>query len=388
MGFAVLLWLQCILKGTNQQIVDDVTSTQVGHLQVWRAEYLEDPMINYTFSPALEKLKSILPAGTMIAERTFLPALISSGEQSVPISLTGVNPEVEAQVTQIKSNKVTGEYLSDGDDPECKDREVYLGRSLAGLLKVGLGDKVVILAQASDGTLGNELLRVRGMFDTGSRVFDRSMAFAKLGCVRKIGVVSGDHEVVIRLTQNQILSSVRANLESQLSEIAPQLKVTTWREAVPPLASMVLFNEATLLLISLVLFGVTAFGVVNTLLMSVFERTREFGVMLALGVTPTGVCTLILIEAALIGVLAAIIGTVMGAGAVAYHHQVGFSLQPFLGNGFTVGQFKLNTTVHPIFSFDGYFGLVGATMLFATLAGLIPAIHAAKMNVIEAIRHR
>jgi ABC-type lipoprotein release transport system permease subunit len=387
-GFAVLLWLTCILKGTNQQIVDDVTATQVGHLQLWRAEYLEDPLLTYTFTPKMDQLRARLPADSLTAERVFLPALISSGEQSLPISLVGVDPEREAQVTQILSTKVEGDYLSFGPDEECKEREVYVSRSLAGVLKVGLGDKVVLLAQAADGTLGNELLRVRGLFDTGSRAYDRSVAFASLACVRKIGVITGDHEVVVRLKPQHSLSKVRANLEAGLSQIGDSLKLTTWREAVPPLAGMVTFNEATLLLISLVLFGVTAFGVVNTLLMSVFERTREFGVMLALGVTPTGVCALILIEAALIGVLAAIIGTIIGVLWVSYHYHTGFDLTPFLGHDFVVSQFKLATVVHPIFSFDRYFILVGATLFFATLAGLIPALHAARMNVVEAIRHR
>lgn len=387
-GFAVLLWLTCILKGTNQQIVDDVTSTQVGHLQVWRSEYLEDPLLSFTFIPKMDEVKKLLPAGSLTAERVFLPALISSGEQSVPISLTGIDPADESQVTQILTTKVEGEYLSLKADPECNDREVYLGRTLAGLLKVGLGDKVVLLAQAADGTLGNELLRVRGLFDTGSRAFDRSVAFAQLSCVRKIGAITGDHEIAVKLPGTASVSSARAALEKGMGNVGSGLKLTTWREAVPPLAGMVTFNEATLLLISLVLFGVTAFGVVNTLLMSVFERTREFGVMLALGVTPMGVCALILIEAALIGVLAAGIGTLIGVAAVSYHHHAGFDLRPFLGTDFVVNQFKLTTIVHPIFSFDRYFILIGATMFFATVAGLIPAMHAAKMNVVEAIRHR
>lgn len=387
-GFAVLLWLTCILKGTNQQIVDDVTSTQVGHLQIWRTEYLEDPLLSFTFTPKMEQMHRLLPAGSLTAERIFLPALISSGEQSVPISLTGIDPTSEAQVTQILASKVEGEYLSGQPDPECIEREIYLSRALAGLLKVGLGDKVVVLAQAADGTLGNELLRVRGLFDTGSRAYDRSVAFASLACVRKIGAVTGDHEIVVKLPPNVSIASAQLALQNGMGNIGQGLKLTTWREAVPPLAGMVSFNEATLLLISLVLFGVTAFGVVNTLLMSVFERTREFGVMLALGVTPTGVCALILIEAALIGVLAAVIGTILGVLAVSYHFHAGFDLRPFLGTDFVVNQFKLTTLVHPIFSFDRYFILIGATMFFATIAGLIPALHAAKMNVVEAIRHR
>jgi ABC-type lipoprotein release transport system permease subunit len=387
-GFAVLLWLQCILKGVNAQIVDEVVSTQVGHLQVWRTEYLEDPLINFTFAPDMTKLRAILPPGTVSTERVFLPALISSGENSVPIQLIGIDPKREAEVTNVRETKVDGEYLSEIDDPDCKEREAYVGKALAGLLKVGIGDKIVLLAQAADGTLGNELLRVRGMFDTGSRGFDRSVAYSTMGCVRKIGVIQGDHEITIRLARGSAMDKFRKSLESRIGEVGPQLKVTTWREAVPPLAGMVMFNDATLILVSLVLFGVTTFGVVNTLLMSVFERTREFGVMLALGVTPKGVCVLILIEAAMIGILAAVVGTLLGSAMVAYHGHVGFDLKPFLGEELMVNQFKLSTVFFPIFSFDQFFGLVGATILFAILAGLFPAIQAAKMDVIEAIRHR
>jgi len=388
LGFAVLLWLQCILKGTNRQIVDNVTSTQVGHLQVWKSEYLDEPLVQYTFEAQPEALLKLLPAGSFISERVHLPSLASSGEQSTPIMLNGIRPDAEAKVTQLKSDRVEGDYLSDGADLECQNREIFIGKSLATLLKVGLGDKVVILAQAADGTLGNELLRVKGIFDTGSKVLDRSVAYASIGCVRKIGAIQGDHEVTVKLPEAGNLDKVRTTLSGPLSKLNPGLRLTTWKEAVPALAGMVTFNDATLLLISLVLFGVTTFGIVNTLLMSVFERTREFGVMLALAVTPSGVCLLILIEAAMIGISAAIMGTLIGVLWVLYHQHTGFDLQPFLGSGFSVSQFKLGTIVYPVFSFGRYFTLVSSTVVVATVAGLIPALHAARMDVIQAIRHR
>lgn len=388
LGFAVLFWLQCVLKGTNQQIVDSVTSTQVGHLQIWRSEYLKEPLDQYSFQPHLDKLRSALPEGSLFSERVHMPALISSGEQSAPISLKGVHPQLESSVTNLKSNLKEGEYLSENEDPECKNREIYIGRALANLLRVGIGDKVVIMAQATDGSLGNELLRVRGLFDTGSNVFDRQVAYAPIACVQKIGVIQGDHELTIRLPQGADINAAQSAIGASLGSVGDNLQLTTWKDVVPPLAGMVSFNEATLLLISLVLFSVTTFGVINTLLMSVFERTREFGVMLALGVTPRGVCLLILFEAACIGLMAAMIGTAIGVIWVLYHQHTGFDLQPFLGKNISVSEFKLNTIVYPIFSFARYFKLTAATVAFAVVAGLFPALKAARMDVVEAIRHR
>lgn len=389
-GFAVLLWLQCILKGTNQQIVDNVTSTQVGHLQIWKKEYIDEPLIQKTYQPKIESLRKLLPTGSRLSERVHLPSLASSGEQSAPIMLEGIQPGPEAEVTKIKRNLVDGEYLSNGDDAECTGREIYMGRALADLLKVRLGDKIVILSQASDGSLGNELLRVRGLFDTGSKTFDRGVAYAPIGCVRKIGAIEGDHEVTIQLSNETDLVRVEKLIRENLSEIGDNLEITTWKKAVPALAGIVSFNDATLLLVSLVLFGVTTFGIVNTLLMSVFERTREFGVMLALGVSPSGVSALVLIEAILIGCFAALIGTTLGVIWVFYHQNTGFDLTPFLGDAsaLSVSQFSLETIVYPIFSFGRYITLCLGTILIATVAGTFPAIHAAKMNVIDAIRTR
>jgi ABC-type lipoprotein release transport system permease subunit len=387
-GFTVLLWLQCILKGTSQQIVDNVTSTQVGHLQIWREEYVEDQLIQFTFTPNQSALKKSLPAGALSSERVLLPALVSSGEQSSPLLLTGVIPAEEAQITQIKNNRVEGEFLSEAPDPDCKQREIYLGKSMAGLLHVGLGDKVVIMAQATDGTLGNELFRVRGLFDTGSKIFDRGTAYAELHCVQKIGLLSGIHEIAIKLPQSADFILSQNQIRASIASVGDHLKLTSWKDVVPPLAGMVNFNDATLLLVSIVLFGVTTFGIINTLMMSVFERTREFGVMLALGATPTGVCLLVLLEALTIGLLAAVIGTSLGIVWVLYHQHVGFNLQPYLGNEISVSQFKLQPIVHPQFSFGRYFSLAAATIFFSTFAGLVPALQAARMNIIDAIKHR
>jgi ABC-type lipoprotein release transport system permease subunit len=388
MGFAVLLWMQCLLKGTNQQIVDNVTSTQVGHLQIWAKEYVDDPLNHYSFSPKLDNFAEILPPGSRFTSRVHLPSLISSGEQSAPISLTGIDPKTEGAVTNLQTNLVAGAFLSNGLDPECDGREIYLGRSLAKLLRVDVGEKVVIMAQATDGTLGNELLRVRGLFETGSTTFDRTVAYAPMGCVKKIGVIQGQHEVTIRLSPTVSLDAATAMVTPHLPKIAPGLKLTTWKDVVPALAGMVNFNDASLLIVSLVLFGVATFGVVNTLLMSVFERTREFGVMLALGVTPAGVCTLVLLEALLIGLLSVAVGTAAGALAVAYHQRFGFDLKPYLGVGLSVNQFKLDTIIHPFFSFGHYAFLASCTVVIATVVGIIPALRASKMNVIEAIRFR
>ena len=147
------------MAGRNKNVIEKITSSYTGNLQISRQDYFKDKIINQYFQN-IEGLQQNLPAGSHMTERIHLPALISSGEQSLPIMLEGIDPENEAQITDFKKNLVEGTYLEDDKTPDCDSRQIYIGRAIAKLLNVQLGNKVVILAQAADGSLGNDLLRV------------------------------------------------------------------------------------------------------------------------------------------------------------------------------------------------------------------------------------
>ncbi|MGE3262086.1 MAG: ABC transporter permease [Bacteriovoracia bacterium] len=378
-GLAVILWLQCVLAGRNKHIIESITTTYTGNIQLFREDYLKDRLIQFSF-PAVTPA---LPEGTFAAQRIHLPALVSSGEQSVPIQLEGIEPEAEARVTNVKQNLAQGEYLVSDPNPDCESRQIYIGRKLSDLLKVQVGNKIVILAQAADGTLGNELFRVKGIYDSGSPDFDKSYAFAPLTCVAKVGAIQGIHELAIRIPD----IAKEFEIRDLLSKSVPAgVKVTTWRESLPGMATMVKYNEATLVMISSMLFIVITLGIVNTLLMSVFERTREFGVMIALGTTPWQLRALVVLESLVLGFVASVAGVLLGAAVVAYHQKYGFDLKPFLGDHSSLDQFRLDLTIYPVFKFVPFLKSVGTMMGFIVLAGLYPAWRASMLKPVEAMR--
>lgn len=378
-GLAVILWLQCVLAGRNKHIIESITTTYTGNIQLFREDYLKDRLIQFSF-PAVTPA---LPEGTFAAQRIHLPALVSSGEQSVPIQLEGIEPEAEARVTNVKQNLSQGEYLTDDPNPDCESRQIYIGRKLSDLLKVQVGNKIVILAQAADGTLGNELFRVKGIYDSGSPDFDKSYAFAPLTCVAKVGAIQGIHELAIRIPD----IAKEFEIRDLLSKSVPTgVKVTTWRESLPGMATMVKYNEATLVMISSMLFIVITLGIVNTLLMSVFERTREFGVMIALGTTPWQLRALVVLESLVLGFVASVAGVLLGAAVVLYHQKYGFDLKPFLGDHSSLDQFRLDLTIYPVFKFVPFLKSVGTMMGFIVLAGLYPAWRASMLKPVEAMR--
>ena len=381
-GLAVILWLQCVLEGRNKHIIESITTTYTGNLQVFQNDYLKDRLIQFSFIPP-ENLLDSLPEGSKMAKRIHLPALVSSGEQSVPTLLEGIEPEEESQVTKIKQNLKEGEYLSPDPSPDCESRQIYIGKKLADLLRVKTGNKIVILAQAADGTLGNELFRIKGIYDSGSPDFDKSFAFAPLTCVAKVGAIQGVHEVSFRLPDITRELEERLNLAKKLP---PELVVTTWRESLPGMATMVKYNEATLVMISSMLFIVITLGIVNTMLMSIFERTREFGVMIALGTTPWQVRLLVVCESLALGLFASIFGMLIGLAMVLYHQKYGFDLKPFLGEHSSLDQFRLDLTIYPVFHFVPFLKSVGYMMTFIVLAGLYPAWRASALKPVEAMR--
>jgi len=364
-------------------MIDQVTTSYTGQIQIFKANYLKDRLIQNSFDPPTAALRAILPPGSVWTNRVHLPALASSGDQSSPILLQGIDPENEAQITKIRSNLVKGQYLEADLTPDCNSRQAYIGQELADLLSLDIGDKLIVLAQSADGSLGHELFRVRGTFKSNSADMDRSFVFAPLACVTKIGSVQGVHEVAIRLPPDADSPKIKSTLAQSIDSI---LKVTDWRETLPGLNGMLKFNDALLLVISFILFVVITLGVVNTLLIGVFERTREFGVMIALGSTPNQVRGMMILESLLLAAASTVLGTLMGSALVLYHRAHGFSLQPFLGERSFVGNIDLQMVIYPSFSFRSFIEAVCVTILFIVLASLYPAYRASKLNPVTAMK--
>jgi putative ABC transport system permease protein len=377
--------MQAILAGSNRNIIDTITSSYHGDMQIFRRDYHESHLIQQTFPEGdLIRAKPFTQAGVQFAPRLLLPSLISSGEQSIPVVLQGIAPQYEGQVTKIKDSVVDGEWFDTKVSQNCESREILVSRPVARLLNVELGNKVVILAQAADGTLGNELLRVKGIFDTQSPEYDRGIVFSTLDCVRMIGGLSGVHEIAFKVDKRRLNPEV---VKQQLrAVISPEQTVLTWRESEPRLAAMTNFNDGVIVLVSAMLFVVISLGILNAFLISVLERTVEFGVMMALGTAPSAVVVLVLTEGFLLGLAASLLGIVVGAAAVGFHSVYGYDLQPLVGQNLAVGAYQLNLVIYPVVSLADGLRATLITVAVVTLSALYPALRASRLKPIEAIR--
>ncbi len=306
-GLFGLLVYYGISNGFINEMVEVSIELELGHVQVTRQGYYQHPVQSNSFRPGdsligrIENVEDVHAA----SGRLSAAVLINSAEKSNRVDLVGIEPERESRITAIKSMIAEGEYLSTG-----QDGKIVIGHKLAEHLGVELGDKLVVMAQDRENDLQSRLFRVGGIFESNSPLWEKSAAFVTLYSMRELlGRPSELTAILVRANREINLGPIVAGIDSVVSAEAEDLEVLEWKEVSPLLAQSIEMFDSFIWVFFLIIYLAMAFGVVNIMLMAVLDRTRELGVMRAVGTTPGQV--LVLLEASLLGVA----GIVVGGGA-------------------------------------------------------------------------
>ena len=378
-GLAALIFLWAFIDGVNDQMIENSTRYLSGHLQVHRAGYHEDRTLDLLMADAPRSVGVLARQSGVIAVASRLEgsAILSTGDKSRGVTVVGIDPERERNVTTLYKTVVAGRFLVAGD----RDA-ILLGDAAARALGVGLGGEVALVTQGADGSVGAARFRVRGIFDTRMDMLDGVFVFLPIGAAQQLFSAEGRaSSVVARLATRQAAQHVAAQLRPALGA---GREVLTWQALLPNVVQSVAFHEVTGNVLLLVLFVVVVVGVTNTALMAVMERTREFGVMMAVGTGRSQVMRLVFYEACLLGVLGLAIGAMAGVALVQYFALRGINLGKF-GQAMETMQ-GLTSVIYPLSRLDRT--IVVAAIVFATavLAALFPAWKAASLRPIDAIR--
>lgn len=381
LGLAFNIFMRAIGDGFHEQMVDNSVRAHMGHLQVHRAGYHDDPGINKTLPGPNEVEEAIreLLGLRGYSLRVIGDGLASTAENSAGVAIVGIDPAQERAVTTIYRGMVKGAYLGSG-----MGRPILIGERLAVNLKADLDDKVVLLVQAADGSMGADLFRVAGIFRSGSPELDRGMAFVLREDAQSLFSLRGRiTEAVVLLTSSRGVPAAQQALQAKLA--GENVEVLTWYEVEPFLLQFIELDDAFFYVIVIFFFVVISIGILNTIMMSVFERVREFGVMMALGTKPRQIVKLVVQEAFVLGLVGVVIGSLIGVAASLYFATEGMNLSAWsegaaaLGMTTTVVYTKL-TTANLVLSNLSVLAVV-------MLVGLYPAMHAARLRPVEAIRH-
>jgi len=377
---ALLILALGVFSGMFADMLASGTEQYHGHMVISARGYQEDRDLFRTFAPSdinlqtLEARPEILAAAPRL--RSF--GLISHRTQSEPAELLGIDPGREARVTTLSQKLQKGEPL------HAEDRTgALIGSGLARKLGIDIGGELVILTQAADGSIGNDLLTVRGIFASGDRHQDNALVLVQLDWLRQLLVLpNAQHEIALRLGEPLLAAPLADTLATSLPA---GFEVLDWGDLLPQMRDAIAAYDVSRLIMVGVLYLATGLGILNTFFMSVLERIREFGLLMSLGVRPWQIRLLVLTEALLMGLFSLLIGVSSGLLLTWYMAQVGVDLSDYISPISYAGGTIL-PRLHAVFDFDNFFIPALLLLLISLLAAFLPANRAAKLHPATALR--
>lgn len=383
-GAALCIAGVALTDGMFLDMFDSLVTQQIGHVQIHNPEYPAQKSLYETMNQeeVLTTLDALGPEAKQAgaAPRAYGFSLLASKDKASGAQLRGILPDREKEVSGVHQEMLEGAYL-----PSKPEGGLLMGDGLAKTLKVGLGDEIVAVTQAADGSMGNELYTITGIYHTGNTLLDRGGALVHLEDLQSLLALEGRiHEVALQATDRDSIKALAAATRAAFPD--DETLVREWKEISPLMSQMLAMQDASVWILLVLVFSVAGLGILNTMLMAVFERTREIGVMRALGMKPVSVITLVLLETSLLGFLSAVIGAVGGA-LMTWHLVVnGLDLSSFMSEGVTAMGMTFETLMYGDFRADRLV-LVSAFVMGVSLVSAIwPAFRAARLDPVVAMR--
>jgi len=376
----ILVFSISLQLGSYRMMIDNTLKSYTGHMQIQHEGYNEEPKMRSSIDaviPLASKIREQLRSNT-IAARGVAFAMTSSEERSYGLQIIGVEPEFEPNVSTLPGLINQGNYFTD-----INAEEIVIGSVLARNLRVGIGDEVTLLGGGHDGSFAAGIAIVTGIFDSGIAEIDRSMAQLPIGYFQNLfGMDDRGHNIVINSADLSQISVLQQSIMKMLAG-DDKLVVLDWEQLQPGLKQAIQADFTSAWFMYAVLIVLVAFSVLNTQLMSVLERTREFGVMMALGVKPARLGSLVITETVVMSGIGLAIGAVLGIAMTWYLSIVGFS---YPGMEEMAVRFNLSDRMYPSLSLVSIMLGPSIVFLFSLLASIYPALRLFFLQPIAAMR--
>lgn len=377
-GVGAMMLTDGLSMGMIQQMLDNSIGSNVAHIQIHAKGFNDNRVIqnNIEKTRIVEHALKQTPGVKDWSRRVVTYGLLSSALNSSGGLIVGVEPDREPKITTIKSSLVKGTYLSGAP------HEVVIGRKLAEKLQVGIGDKVVGMASALGGDIGSDLFRVVGIYETVSSDFDKTHMFITLANAQSM-LELGDRVLEYAVITDNIkkVEDVAAELRRNLND---DFEVLTYADLLPMLVAQVDMYEQMMTIIYLIIGLAMVFGVINTMLMSVFERIQEFGVLMAIGMKNSVIFWMVMLEAAILGVIGTAVGLVLGVILILPLNSVGIDLSMFAES---LTSFGAGAILYPVLTMTAVINVVIIIPLTTLLGAVYPALKATRLQPVTAIRY-
>jgi len=366
-----------LMEGYVQDMERSILDLEVGDVQIYAEDYRLNPSIYTRIPNPAGVLGPLDAAGFPATGRLLGFGLAASGDASAGVSFRGVEVVADARVSLVHGEVADGEWLDPGDP-----KGVVIGRRLARTLAVGTGGEVLVLSQGADGSMAYDLYRVRGILRGIGDATDRTGVFMIADTFRELMVVpDGVHQIIVRRPDDLELGSAAGRVR----EVAAGLDVKTWRELLPTLASLLDSARQIIVVMFVIVYVAIGILILNAMLMAVFERVREFGVLKAVGVGPFEVFLLIVIESGIQTAIALVVGLALALPALLYLTWVGVDV------GSLAGVSMMGIAMQPVWHAaiePRVFALPVVTLVaIVSVAVVYPGLKAALIQPVDAMRY-
>jgi len=387
LGLTLILMFDGMLGGMNEALYGNTVKLQGGHVQVHAPGFLEKanrmPLLPLADPGAAVEAAWAQPEVISVAQRVETGGMVSSREGTLSVAITGIEPEKEAPVSMVAENVVQGRWLQSNDEDV-----LLIGQAMAERLEVTIGDRVTLVGRATHQQMRRRTMTIVGIYDLGIAEIEKSMVYVSLLEAQTLFDLRDQAtEVAIYLERVGQEPPVVERLQTAL----PGYEVDAWDTLDPTTKEMMELEAQIMNMFGLIILLIAGVGILNLMLMAVFERTREIGLLAAMGLKRRETMVLFLLEGVLIGLLGALAGCVLGGVIGAYFGRVGIDWMALYG-GVDIGEFGelIGLMGERLYLRIGIDVLVGRALtvgVIAALASLYPAWQASKREPAEALHY-
>jgi ABC-type lipoprotein release transport system permease subunit len=380
LSLALVFVYDGILRAYGDWMLETITGPMLGHAQAHAPGWRKDRAMDETLRDASRAVEAVRrdPGVAGARARVYAPALAALGQEGFGVMVLGLDTPAEGGPSGL---------LASAKEPPSGQR-VLMGRPLAEVMGVHEGDVVALVGQGADGSLANDLFTVAGLVETPVDLVNRQGVLMDLGTAQELFAMPGEaHEIVVHARDPDRAKEVAARLAG-----IPELRgaeVLDWKTLAPEMVALVDLVQVAWVFVLVLVFAAAAAGVANTMVMATFERSRELGMLLALGTGPGRIVRMVVAEALVLGAAGVLVGVALGGGIVAVTHSAGLDFQALTGRGpseLSFAGMRWSLVLYPRLAFADVARGAAAVLATTLFASAWPAARAARLEPSQALR--
>ncbi len=372
------IFSDAFMQGMTEQQIYSSIHTETGHIQLNQKGFLvnHDMQLNMPGADSITARLSKLPGVQAATSTIQLTSMASTSSGSAGIMIDGIDPAAQEKVSNLNTLLTTGDYFKSD-----RTNLIVIGQQLADKLHIKLHSRIVLTLQTTAGDIVYGAFKVAGIFRTHNSDFDKQMVFVRKKDLQAlISFTPGAASLVTVLLHNTDDTKM---VTAEIQKMFPELQVQPWMQLSPMLQILSsTVTQMTIIFVGIILIAL-AFGIVNTMLMAVLDRTHEIGMLLSIGMKPSKVFAMIILETIFLSLTGAAVGIALSVGTISWFGHTGINLS-FIAEG--INAFGYASIVYPSLGADFYLALSVMVVIIALIAGLFPARHAIRLKPAEALR--